>query len=836
MNNPASAIPSDSVLARAYFSAPPLNYWRWAEGGEIVEWRGGDTICYREELQVVLENLAPAGLPQLGAVLLLLAACSGAWARSGGAAALDELRRDARAWPDDGWNLRRATALLEAVAALPAELRTGPAKLHLLRTLLADPAHTAFETRHPLIATPERARLVLHEWISGRLSGPLIVSVTPQPELLQQVRADLPALVAAWQRIADGSADESVQKLTHLLRTGVVQPPAPLTQPVLPAPPAPSADLLSQLSQDARTYGLARLTQRLVAALHIPRHTREVSEQPLGGVADVTNRGSFDRLLLSELAHDDLTLLARLAGNEALYLRREAPPTQDVRPRLILLDTTLRLWGVPRVFGLAAALAWARLAQPARQRVPVAACALGGQQAEPLDLESFGGVVAALARLDAAPHCAAALPLALARPEAAGADALLITAAELLSQPTFAAALAAASPGLRFLLTVDRSGELQLHEFLRGGARVLLSTTRHDLDALLFAPMPTPVPAARPLTLTPALPGEPAFLAQQPAPLLFPTGGLKVSPKTAFFHPQLGLLGVSQQQRVLYCPRREQGARELLGYLEAGQNYFGYDAPSTVYVLVHTGPQLVFYSFATDSGQVERVELEEDVLATKPLTQVTYLQGCFYLRFGDGFRVPVGVTVFDCRRRHVVVRHTGPFPKPERPGFTIDRGQLKQFANNGYSTLQNLSRLRLSPAGELAIDGRALRLGPVRPGTEPHLQLYDMTPDAHLSHPAEPGPARQLLDNPQLHLRPHTWPDGSQAFVDTRGLLHLRSADPALPDVPLVLIIDRPTAAWAADGTVCGPDYFTGPDPALRLPAPQFYEQYIQPFIRQLQQ
>ena len=41
--------------------------------------------------------------------------------------------------------------------------------------------------------------------------------------------------------------------------------------------------------------------------------------------------GDFDRLLVSELAHDDLTLSVRIALNEALYLRREAP-ARDPRP------------------------------------------------------------------------------------------------------------------------------------------------------------------------------------------------------------------------------------------------------------------------------------------------------------------------------------------------------------------------------------------------------------------------------------------------------------------------------------------------------------------------
>ena len=71
----------------------------------------------------------------------------------------------------------------------------------------------------------------------------------------------------------------------------------------------------------------------------------------------------MDRLLLSELAHDDLTLAVRIAMNEALYLRRETPPSNPPKHRAVLLDSGIRLWGVPRVFATAVGMALAAAAQ-----------------------------------------------------------------------------------------------------------------------------------------------------------------------------------------------------------------------------------------------------------------------------------------------------------------------------------------------------------------------------------------------------------------------------------------------------------------------------------------
>nr|GFC89653.1 hypothetical protein [Tanacetum cinerariifolium] len=96
-------------------------------------------------------------------------------------------------------------------------------------------------------------------------------------------------------------------------------------------------------------------------------------------------------------------------------------------------------------------------------------------------------VVRALGCLDPSLHCGPALAtLGLDQPAAAGTDYLLITDAEAAQQPALSQRLAAAQPGLRYLLTVSRAGALELFEY-QNGHRTLLSTSRYDLDELLTA-------------------------------------------------------------------------------------------------------------------------------------------------------------------------------------------------------------------------------------------------------------------------------------------------------------------------------------------------------------
>jgi hypothetical protein len=51
------------------------------------------------------------------------------------------------------------------------------------------------------------------------------------------------------------------------------------------------------------------------------------------------------------------------------------------------------------------------------------------------------------------------------------------------------------------------------------------------------------------------------------------------------------------------------------------------------------------------------------------------------------------------------------------------------------------------------------------------------------------------------------FPNGSKIFLDSRGLLHLKSYDADCPEVSLVLA-DGEVAGWASDYHVCGPAFF----------------------------
>jgi len=66
-----------------------------------------------------------------------------------------------------------------------------------------------------------------------------------------------------------------------------------------------------------------------------------------------------------------------------------------------------------------------------------------------------------------------------------------------------------------------------------------------------------------------------------------------------------------------------------------------------------------------------------------------------------------------------------------------------------------------------------------------------------------------------FELKEATWRDGSNAWLDSRGLLHLKSSDKSLPELTIVLT-DDPLGGWLSTGQVWGAAFFQPPDGMLR--------------------
>jgi hypothetical protein len=492
----------DRQQAIAYLRAPPSGLWRWVEESAVIVWHDGTTIAFREELIQILEWLSRSGLPPFGAIVLLLAACRGKVPSA-------------------------AQVLSAAETLLPAELGAKAA------ILLAARRQLTLQVDEALAELAKVSRL-LPEFRSGLVPKCVLAEAVFEPARAER-HVDADAILRGLrdpltdselnatgdvainhvrhvQILAEGLKLYSQDALALRLRTGLDVLPEKTD---INLPPAERArKLIEELSRDPEYGAVARAARELTAAVRLPRHLGQREELAIGGVADITNRGPLDRLLISELAHDDLTLAVRVAINEALYLRREPPMREPPGTLAVLLDSGVRLWGVPRV--LATALALATIACD-KQHAQVMVWRARGKELLPVDLLSRQGLIDHLSALEVDAHPGEALAsFAGALPAGTHNQAVVITHSDALRDQEFRRALGNSPAEGSFVAAVNRAGRFQLQALPLAHRRPLCEADL-DLDAIFEKKTPV-VPLINP-QLAPNLP---AIFGVSPFPFLLP--------------------------------------------------------------------------------------------------------------------------------------------------------------------------------------------------------------------------------------------------------------------------------------------------------------------------
>ncbi len=888
------------VLAALYFAPPVRSFWRWNGDAQVLSWADGTTIAFRAEVDAVLRRLAGGGLPPFPALVLLLASCRDRWqvAARRSLLPIDPFleRPGQRGEPGIPQWLSVVLDSLETVSRLPPDLRTGAEAKALL-------AEVVFENGRSR-GSPQDAALIVQAFSDG-VSAEALAGDASAEHAFHGLLQDLESL-------REGVARLDAESLALRKRTGLDHLVEPARLEL--APSECVRRLLVQLREDRELAGLSRLAHDLMAAVHVPRTISAREEMPVGGVSDLSNRGTLDRLLVSELAHDDVTFAVRVAMNEALYLRRESPPRTPPGRRLILLDAGIRTWGIPRLFSTAVALAFAATAG---KRIEVR-CYRGKEDGlEPVDLGSREGLVAHLSALESSPHPGPAVEpfLALMEPAEGPSDAILVTHEDVTSDPEFQAALLAARSRPIYVATVARDGAFRLQVWSGRGGRTLREArlSLEDVHRPPSADRP-----GTPLMVAEADPALPVIFSRDPFPLLLPHFP---DPRWARWSPAYGVVMLTADGRVLNWKMRGQGAHQVTAFAPRGAVHgVGLERGGLAWFVVrgYPGPHVRLLTADLSSG---RCSVDELAAGGDPPVGVTAHLGALFLvyrrrvdvfdlrdgrrgaslnlspglrwrcgRFfyqapdrwhalaydgmsallepvqAQGDRRGLGmIALFDrighdgpwgiaadgsvsCiatgerllgtpKRAHgqvnvlaisddghrVVVRVNGDakgnhfelidLNKPSVSAVSGNRAQawllpeIWVHADNPHNLRRKLRGLALSPEGTLVLlstKSYALELKPVSPDRVvlSHLSLSESLRSAARSFTPCARPARSGIE-----LQRVAFPDGTCAYLDSRGLLHWKSSDPGLPELSLVLF-DQGVAAWASDGARFGPRYF----------------------------
>lgn len=822
------------ISAVDYFGATQQWTWHWAEGLNVIEWENKETLIYREDLLAVMKEIQPTGLPHINTLLFVLAACrlspeelelkkqfiiGGLHHWKEILTSLDEVNKGRGTAAD-------AFAFLKHIALLPESYRTGKARAHLLRSL---PELFAIHA--------DDAAEILAEFESGRADEQILKRGVTKRESVAHTFAQLAAL---------GKRITSPKHLAHILDTGLAQLPVPSEA----LNPEPVKDLLGSLQNQQETEGIANLTQAILKVFRIPPQSVHNDDQQLGGVSDISNRGPLHRLLLSELANDDDLLMARLANHEAMYLRRESPPNTPERRRILLIDTSLPLWGKPRVFAVAAALA---CAQQNKHISSTEAVMLGGARTEPVALYTPDGVHKALTQLQPALHSGDALLHTLRTSSKADEEYILITAEPLLHDPDFLARLLPVQEKLSYLIAVNRSGRFTLYRCSASGREELLTAT-FELDQLLFPEKkntqntPTNLPHTRKKKRTNRNYPEytkqlPAFFAQEKTPLLFAAKGCKLKAPNYYYSPAYGIVVINDNRRIFFFSTTTgeagyelhpclnecympQGNFHLWHFSENGELVLGYhDKENQTFGL------LLFSLTSKETyGHIIPGFYGKQVWMCK--------QGFAYW---DGSMVEL----YNVQSRSMqrVSYHEAGHIATHGHLSGIDKKQAKKFINPGYTAFDTQSFFALGDQGRLFADEKVLVFendklywrearGWDRQQYN-RVMLYDKTMVSTAS--------MQRFEIPALHTYNRAdagvaeWPDGSVIMQDHRGFIHFKSANKNIPEFSILSISETETTVWISNDVYVGNTLFVPPSHRHKMiDVRAFMRNYFVPFLQNL--
>ena len=894
-------------------------FWRWSPDAEAVVWNDGSTLAFYQEIELALRRLQPHGWPRFEEILLVAAACRRNWLEHGRgqfAAYLDGLA-------SLGWQVNPTAELRAPLIEQLDKVHQIADRAKFGRGVSAWILDLAFLRRGDQVGAADAAS-ILELFRSGtgaaRFRDHAMVAQLPiiEGEVTEGLLTTMRNVIAACTDI-DPNIDVNL-----LGDTGLASLPVPAEIDDLPLVERIRALVTSLVDSDEQDFaGIARIARNLSAVVSLPRPMSDTEDLPLGGYSDIANRGTFDRLLVSELAQDPDILAVRVALNEALYLRRESPPRQPARRRAIFIDTGIRMWGLPRVFGHSLALAYAM--QSERDAEVLIFTADG-----PASIDTTDGLTHLLGRLSPAPRPSSGFSQFLTEFAVPDTDCILITTPAVCADRDFQRRLAEKRDAEFFIATVDREGRYELNARNSAGERELQHANL-DLDRLLSSEPDSPSTDQQ--LLRNRAGWLPRILRLESFPLRI-AASLPV--ENTIYHPEVGLIGHSKDGMILHWDNTSRGAKLISDCFPKGLvSWMDIDADvQTAYFFIPRADGsalLIAADLANES--VQQIQLThgiERVFHVCRIGQVLVLLGHLQAsghHLQSGEQIFAHVTENFQRRtdRFVAVDgewfamtvgaqglHLEKLPLPpgrsvslvwEHPNWPAPLALLPELSvqcltdppqpvsESGPATFTRLERFSADrsrllvlarPFGHNAnqryfIDFEQGKIADHNTSTfhrlEPEaMRMIERSPTVRNRYRTiavsvsgniyitstrkrtvfvlvcetkgiprlewKPTPASvsedawqsfEEIESPAgagFGLKQVKWADGSAAYLDFRGFLHLKSADDSIPEVTLTLK-DGMVSGWASTGEWIGNPYFVGEQTTV---APSVVFGYVRQF------
>ena len=784
-----------------YFQSYHDYFWEWelentskTETHKTICIPNGQTIVYEKKLMEILQAIAIDGLPPLGSLLLVLIATN-----SDGNNAINSVMNLAKNWvktdtflTQNNQKLASTFDFMRMLASLPENYKTGNNRIHLLQLLFQD-CHNAISVN--------RAKRILQIASNGlQTKETKAFAYSPFEKdfrTLGLLKEKFPTVDA----IIDSLQNLPVQAIEEQTKTDLLEQNSLLNN-----------NWIENLISHDQTFQVGSLIQRIWSGLGAQFHHSQPSQQPLGGVSDLSNKGDFDKLILSEFANDDDLLMMRLAHNEALYFQREIPPESNTMTRIILIDSSLKNWGNCKNLAFATALA---IAKHPKNKCKALLFVLGKDYNQ-VQYESIQQLGAGLNILNGTLDCTAGLQDFLSTHNCNNKDFELffITSQESLQLTAMQKAMSDHYHSLKYIVTTQFEGQICLYQNHKNGKK-LLQQLQLPLEELwvkkknnLFVPveivMDTPITVAQ----SPIL-----FHIHPLNNLLFKLGQedwFVLSPENNFFRNNTVRNKPNSSYKFELLFENVQTSNSICCLAKSGNEYYLLD-----YEVIQQ--QFVLYNLSIQSSQTIDYQLTDTSFDWNNLYFKTNSHNNYFY-------------IYDNQKVTLLEYETGEL-KLTKANISVERFlKLKTDERNAQiefkknwpdlNILKKISRIYINTQGDLVINSFVL--------TVTEFALIDSTITL-IKQGKRISRVKSIFRDNQYLFR-----DGSTISHNKSGMLVLKSSNTSLPTIYIPPLLYSPLAMATATDFTGNVDFLPANHSLEIIAVKDFIEKNLRPFIKNI--
>ncbi|MGY6648577.1 hypothetical protein [Wenyingzhuangia sp. IMCC45574] len=797
-----------------YFTSHVKYFWQWEDQGEIITSSfSKKTITYRKDLLLLLKDISPTISPRLAQVLLILLACNDDYETK--EISYDNTTRLISNAQDDEtvtkeileYHIFKAFKLLKRIHRLPKEFRTGQKRVLLLTTILEKND----------ISIPNFSE-ILNDFESGNFDDTIFSN--SEANTYAQVLADFHVISKAENLYPN------VEILQEKLETSIVD----LKEVALPLE---EKDVLKELLQHRDTAPLSELATHLMAGLKIPVSNDEQGEFSLGGMSDVTNKGDFDKLLLSELAYSDDVFLSRLINNEALYINKEIVAENVVKNRILLMDATIKTWGTPRILSLASALAF-RFHPKSKKKTKL--MLLDGQSYSEQNVDEENQIKEALKFLSPYLDCAESLFAICGSNEIDKKDEVILLIEESnFNNEKVQNIFNAHRQQFNFLVTVNRNGEINYFSSVKGVIKNL-GHTIVDLEKVVNAKRTF----GKEETFnneSSSLPFLPAFFKNAPKYPILCTLTKHVKDEELVHLPKGGVIVKNRFNELVYYPKGSSPTRRKAGYIiknNIGNYRFKFalcPSQNYVFLLTFTTKKLAGFSIIhLIDFSIEYFDLKSTVSQNlKNINEVCPYQGNFYIKSSSN-------KAYLFNRKSCDIEEVNQIKSDE---IKDSKNTLSYNYIYVESPFVNINTVKITSDCFILFNDKLLEKHSNFKSSNFYLRANPRVSESKtstLNYPVIENVKflknQHLFENPKLKFRHVTFKDGSEIIFDNKGFAHLISSNENIPELTIKIQLNGPVSFFAADRNICAEPYLINNEMMLNeINTNDIENNYLNPFI-----